>query len=210
MVGEDVYEELHSALLSNRIPPGSALRIDDLSRELGVSSTPIREALSRLAVDGLVTKRAYHGWTASDLLDSGAIADLYDARRLIEPELTRRAAERATATDHDYLKRLLAAPTVSGMDQTARIDAWIASDERLHGAIATLGGNPVTTEFLERVNVRMRTYRAFYGRAEAAQRAHAEHKKIVAAILVGKADAAALAMAAHLQSASERLVHAFE
>jgi len=196
-------------LLANQIPPGSAHRIEELAGELSVSTTPVREALARLAVDGLVVKQPYRGWTASGLLDSGTIAVLYDARQMIEPELAWRAAARASDADRDKLQQLLAEPDLTGLDPSAQIDAWIAADEQLHGAIAALAGNAVILEFLERVSVRMRTHRAFYGRADAARDAYTEHEDIVAAIAAGDSHRAGDAMAQHLAKAADRMVHAF-
>jgi DNA-binding GntR family transcriptional regulator len=72
VLADEIYEILKSKLMDHVVEPGARLSIDGLSRDLKVSPTPIREALARLESDGLVTKRAHHGYTAAPLIDARA------------------------------------------------------------------------------------------------------------------------------------------
>ena len=83
---DEIYEFLKSKLMDNVVEPGSRLSIDGLSRDLGCSATPIREALARLESDGLVAKRPHYGYTAAPLIDSTTFDELFRMRLLLEPE----------------------------------------------------------------------------------------------------------------------------
>jgi DNA-binding GntR family transcriptional regulator len=62
-----VYQHLHQEILQQRLPPGTELREAALAKELGVSRGPIREAITRLAAEGLVTVRPRHGTVVREL-----------------------------------------------------------------------------------------------------------------------------------------------
>ena len=91
-LGEEVYNALYSQLMSHKIPPGGRIAVDSLVRELGVSQTPIREALSRLEAQGLVIKTHLIGYSAADRLNSVRFEQLYEVRLLLEPAMAAKAA----------------------------------------------------------------------------------------------------------------------
>src|SRR5690606_1826112 len=82
---EEVYELIRADIMSLRIPPESRISIDELARQLGVSQTPIREALSRLEATGLVTKRHFVGYCCAPQLNRQQLDQLYEMRLLLEP-----------------------------------------------------------------------------------------------------------------------------
>jgi DNA-binding GntR family transcriptional regulator len=83
--------------MDHRIIPGERVTIDILARELGVSPTPIREALARLGSDGLVRKRAMAGYRATPLLTRAEFEELFELRLLLECPAAARASARVTA-----------------------------------------------------------------------------------------------------------------
>jgi len=91
-LAERVYEMLREHLHSGRVRPGEPLRELVLAAELGVSRTPVREALARLASEGLVevNGRSY----CAPSLTGGDVEDIYELRLLLEPEAARKAAQR--------------------------------------------------------------------------------------------------------------------
>jgi DNA-binding GntR family transcriptional regulator len=91
-----VYEELKRAIIELRLPPGNPLREAALAEQLGVSKTPIREALSRLEQDGLAETTSFKGavvtgYSRTDLLE------IYELRELLENSAARSAAESMSA-----------------------------------------------------------------------------------------------------------------
>src|SRR5690606_5933905 len=90
---DEVFELIRADSMALRIPPASRISIDQLARQLGVSQTPIREALSRLEATGLVTKRHFVGYCCAQQLDRRQLDELYELRLLLEPYAARCAAQ---------------------------------------------------------------------------------------------------------------------
>src|SRR5712664_3352891 len=91
---DSVYEAVQELVMDQHIEAGARVNIDLLARQLNVSPTPVREALARLEMDGLVIKEPLRGYTITPTLDVKSFNDLYDLRRLLEPFAARSAAER--------------------------------------------------------------------------------------------------------------------
>lgn len=92
-LAEQVYRQLEQGILDHEIPPGAKLIIDQIARDLGVSSTPVRDALNRLSTNRLVTFAPYVGFRVRELLSREEVAESFDARLPIESA----ACEMATA-----------------------------------------------------------------------------------------------------------------
>ena len=100
-LGDRVYEQLREHLHSGRVRAGEPLREVNLAAELGVSRTPVREALGRLASEGLVD---VHGRSfAAPALTGGDLQDIYELRLLLETEAAKQAARRARSADESGL-----------------------------------------------------------------------------------------------------------
>jgi len=100
-----VYEELKGAIVDLRLAPGEPLREATLAERLGVSKTPIREALTRLEQEGLVETTSFKGavvtrYSRQDLLE------IYELRELLENAAVRAAAESMTEPDRAHLDRI--------------------------------------------------------------------------------------------------------
>lgn len=207
VLADEVYEILRESLLTQRIVPGSRLNLDLLARELHVSNTPVRQALARLEADGLVEKEPYVGFTASPLLDSRTIEELYDMRLLLEPANAARATKRGgseeaarLATIYDDAERML------GDDGNDHADALGTADAEFHLAIATAAGNSVIADYLGQVLTQMSRY-TLYSSQHAASRAWDEHRAILTAIHGGDSEEALKAMRTHLRNGLDRVHH---
>ena len=93
---EAVLSAIRHAILAGELRPGQSLVEAELAQRLGVSKTPVREALKTLAGAGLVTMSAYRGATVRSI-DETAAAAIYDLRLLVEPEAVRRAVRESAA-----------------------------------------------------------------------------------------------------------------
>jgi DNA-binding GntR family transcriptional regulator len=100
-----VYEELKAAIVELRLAPGSPLREGTLAEQLGVSKTPIREALTRLEQDGLVETTSFKGAVVTGYSRQDLI-ELYELRELLENTAARAAAESMTEQDRAHLDRI--------------------------------------------------------------------------------------------------------
>ncbi|GAA5202752.1 GntR family transcriptional regulator [Microbacterium jejuense] len=205
MLADEVYEILRESLISQRIPPGARLNLDRLARELHVSNTPVRQALSRLEADGLVQKEPYVGFTASPLLDSRTIEQLYDLRLLIEPTNAERAASAVAREGVDELTAIcVGADALLAESSAEHAEALGAADMEFHVSIARSAGNDVITAHLHEVLTQMSRY-TLYTSDDAAHLAWAEHRTILDAIDASDSGAATEAMRQHLRRGLHRV-----
>lgn len=132
-----VYSVLLEEIRTARIPGGTALRAGAVARRLGVSVTPVREALRKLEKDRLVSYQAHHGATVVDLGD-GALEEFYGVRAAVEGLGARLAAARITAEELDELRELHAA--MAGDARAGVLDRLGERSDRFHLRIADIGG----------------------------------------------------------------------
>src|SRR5882757_9661789 len=93
-LAEEVYRRIRADIMSLRLPPDTRVSVDSLARSLGVSQTPIREALSMLEAIGLVSKRHFVGYCTAPRMTRKALDEMFEIRLLLEPFAARRAAEK--------------------------------------------------------------------------------------------------------------------
>jgi DNA-binding GntR family transcriptional regulator len=203
VLADDVYEVLRTALLEGTIAPNTRVKIDSLAVQLGVSNTPIRQALGRLEADGLVVKEPFRGFISSGVLNREDVRDVYEVRLLLEPMDAYRAASRASRTDVSALRKLL--ETAAGAQAADDRRALHGADRDLHISIARIGGNRAALEVLERLLVKSQSFASMYAVRDAAAKTSREHSAIVAAIAKHDATAAEDAMRTHLRNALTRM-----
>lgn len=192
------YDEIRSLIVGGSLAPGARLGQAELAGQLGISRGSVREALRRLAGDGLVRFEVNRGVFVADLgLDN--VRQRLEARLLLEPEVARLAAERRGEPDLRALGRALE------LEEGARSsdDAHDASRD-FHLAVAEATGNPVFVRLLESLWI------ADVGRRLLAERRRTltwqaddvgEHRAIASALAAGDGEAAALLMREHVGSA---------
>jgi DNA-binding GntR family transcriptional regulator len=95
---EIVYRELRKAILNGVFVPGQMLRQEEVAARLGVSRSPLREALPRLEAEGMVVLQPRRGYAVATL-DPEEISEAFDLRRLLETELAQRSIRRRTESD---------------------------------------------------------------------------------------------------------------
>jgi DNA-binding GntR family transcriptional regulator len=104
---EIAHDTIRDAILSGRLVPGQRVVTDELAKQLGVSRMPVREALHRLEVAGLVSMVPHRGAVVSELSESECV-ELYRIRAVLDGLAARLAVPNLTAADHSRLKTLLA------------------------------------------------------------------------------------------------------
>ncbi|HEX7125113.1 MAG TPA: GntR family transcriptional regulator [Thermodesulfobacteriota bacterium] len=175
-----VYDTLRRAIVTHRLAPGAALKAVDLAASLGVSPTPVREALIRLHADGLVVYRPNRGAVVAPLA-ADEVRHLYDMRGALEGLAAARAAERA---DADALERI--GTLVEAMSRhlaEGRLAEVIAMNRDFHRAIHLASGNPVLADALEGLLDRTARFRMLYrDLPERVEQAHREHVALLDAL----------------------------
>ncbi|WP_337063221.1 GntR family transcriptional regulator [Kineococcus sp. G2] len=204
-VTDSVHDALLELLMSRGVEPGAALRTQNLADRLGVSATPVREALARLEGTGLVVRSARRGYRAAPLLSERELAQLVDVRLLVEPGNAERACARA---DEEFVRRLhLAverqrrAPTGPGY---SGFKDYLEADWGFHELVAEGTGNPFIVRTLD-------SFRGFVQRLHQVEQhvpdsaeSVAEHEAIVRAFEERDPAAASAAMRVHLERVLSR------
>lgn len=198
VLADEVYSRLSVLIISGRIAPDTRINIEDVARTLGVSPTPVREALARLESDELVEKLALKGYRTTPLLAPDQVVELYDLRMLLEPPTARRAAGRVDDVAADRLRAELEAGREAAGDSTLSSQ----HDVRMHDLIFDVAGNQTARRAFERLHAHLHIYRLTFGIALGAT--IEEHEAIVDALIRGDEDAAEAAMIAHLRVSRER------
>ncbi|GGM30797.1 MULTISPECIES: GntR family transcriptional regulator [Micromonospora] len=209
-LADEVYDTLLGQLMSLRIEPGSRVTIDALARELGVSQTPIRDALNRMEAEGLVVRVPHAGYRIPPQITRHRFADMLEVRLLLEPAAARRSAERATPEQVAGLRRMLAEMAeLEGSTGPTAYGAFGLRDAAFHDLVARSGQNQVIRESLARLHSHVHLFRLHHD-AQVTRLAMAEHEAVVAAIAARDPDAAAYAMRRHILRSGERFRRVFD
>lgn len=203
---EYVYSVLLEEIRSTRIPGGTALRAGEVAKRLGVSVTPVREALRRLEKDRLISYEAHHGATVVDLGDE-AVTEYYGLRAVVEGLGARLAAARITAEELAGLRELHAAMAEDA--DLGRNDRLGELSRRFHLRIVDIGGPAFLGAHARSVR------NSFPVPAEASLwldetqvKAQLEaHEGILAALEAGDAEAAERIMIDHVRRAGDFRQH---
>lgn len=211
---DDVYDRILQLLLSGEVVPGARLSIDTVARELDVSPTPVREALVQLERTGLVTREALKGYRVAPPLGAAQMAELFDARVMVETT----AARLATPADTEMLEALRAAEDehrAAGARIIAALDAgtrdlelatdYFAKDAAFHRIVLAHCGNRYLVDMSESLGAQLHRMRQVVGQGVTDVReAIAEHDAIVEAFSGADPAAPERAMRNHIEGVRVR------
>jgi DNA-binding GntR family transcriptional regulator len=198
-VVDQVYLALRERIVSGALSRGSRVHQEEVASELGVSRTPVREALRRLAAEGLVEMHTNRGARVADI-DRGGMRAAYEARLVLEPGAARLAAARQPP---EPLARMAAA--IAEQRRALRsVSRSFEANRAFHLALIAAAGNEFLLRFAELLWV-ARIGAAIYERQLRAQGRLlldiAEHERILAAVRAGDARKAETLVRRHLRGA---------
>lgn len=199
-----VYVLVTEMLMTNTLPAGARVSIEDLARQLGVSQTPIREALARVEADGLIIKEPGRSYRVAPMMDLDQVRELSELRLLVEPPQAAKAALVATPEEVAELRTLARSLRTGRAKAGATSRADMEYDAALHHRIAEIAGNGIIVSTLARLRGHVHTYRLHY-RAGPDQVTRNEHLTIVKAIGENDGPGAEAAMRVHLINAQDRM-----
>jgi DNA-binding GntR family transcriptional regulator len=197
-----IYEVLREQIVTGDLSGDTAVRQDSLASTLGVSKIPVREALTRLHQDGLVTRIPNRGWFVAPLSLQEA-EEIYALRLSLEPAAAARACMSATPSRRAAVESAYAS-------LTATADLGLASiakrNREFHLALVNDPARPLTVQLLERLSLLAERYVLQHLRPEGrGDRARREHTALHAAWLAGSADSVAELLQAHITQTREDL-----
>ena len=192
------YDEIRSLIVEGSLEPGARLAQAELADQLGISRGSVREALRRLAGDGLVEFEVNRGFFVADFgLD--VVLERLEARSLLEPQIARLAATRRTGDDLLALRAAIEAERSAATSGSAH-DASRA----FHLALATATGNEQLWRLIDGLwiaDVGRRLLARRYATPEWQAGDAREHEEILAAVEAGDADRAEALMRQHDEDA---------
>jgi DNA-binding GntR family transcriptional regulator len=198
-LAEAVLRHLSRDIVEGRLRPGMHLVETQLCEELGVSRSPLREAIHRLAAEGLVEILPRKGAYVATLTHQD-VADVFAVRAQLERLTARLAAERATEADVMELERLNR-QCVSAV-QRGDVNGFFKANDAFHAEVARLASNAYLAQL--RHAAAQRTYRPLFlylSNTAHLDRSNRDHEALIEAIGRGDGAAADRLMAAHLRSA---------
>jgi DNA-binding GntR family transcriptional regulator len=198
---DQTTQALRDAILGGRLSAGVRLRQTDLAARLGISRTPIREALGRLRQEGLI-ELLPRGGVRVTLLDLEAALELYDLREALDGLAARLAARHAGAAALGRLERALARMG----ECLGRGDAnqWFGAHVRFHEEIFRAAGNSRLLGLRAVVGLSIRHFHPLLLRTERRlEEAYREHRRIFEAVAAHDPGAAEREARAHIASARE-------
>ncbi len=205
---EIAYDTIRDAILSGRHAPGQRLVTEDLARELGVSRMPVREALQRLQVSGLVTITPHRGAIVSHLSEA-EVAEIFHIRAVLEGLAARLAATKLAPGDHKRLGTLLEEMTRAASANDPEKVLVINRD--FHTVIWKAAGAPRLRELLENLYDACQRFRNLSvllpGRLDQITQ---EHRRIARALAQGDAAGAEWHANAHYEGTARRLLRSIE
>lgn len=217
---DDVRDALLAMLLDGRLAAGASVSIDKLARNLGVSPTPVREALVEIEATGMVQRVAHRGYQVAPPMSAQQAAELADARLLVETEAARWAAR---LQDPDLLPQLRSAHrahaeaawavhewdgvTLDRNRLPVTLVPYFEADWSFHQTILDHCGNRFLRGMIGGLGVSMQRMRQSPRRGPLdADLAVAEHGRVLAAIEARDPEAAVDAMRAHIEAVRERSI----
>lgn len=201
------YRALLEQIQSGDLAAGTVLGEVDQAARLGVSRTPLREALGRLAADGLVAQVSPRVTVVTDI-DADDIRALFEVRRALEESAARLVAVRGDADVFDGLAREFAAAGLEGDDA---LDAYYGLIARFDQAMDAAIANDYLTSALRTVRTHLvRVRRLARDNPDRLAASVAEHRVIASAIAARDADLAAHATHVHLHNALTSILASLE
>ena len=195
---DDVYERLKRDVAEFTLVPGDRFTEGEVSERLGVSRTPVRQALFRLQQEGVVEVLFRSGWRVLPF-DFDRFDQLYDLRMVLETTAVHRICAGTGRIDHALLAQLSAiwlVPPAGRSSDGAQVARW---DEEFHCALVAAAGNAEMARVHRDVTDRIRVLRRldFTQPARIAD-TYEEHGKILRALRQKRGDQAALLLSAHI------------
>jgi DNA-binding GntR family transcriptional regulator len=209
LLRQSAYDAIKTLIITGQLAPNARVTELELTDQLGVSRTPVREALNRLERDGLLVSRAKNGFAvASFNLESAEQA--FDLREILEPHSVMLACRNASAADRDALRAILLecdnlGETAERTLEQSLMELTIGID--LHRVIARMSGNPILADMLDGLLDRCQIYIWMdLSLQDSWSEARDDHHALVNAICAGDADRAHEIALAHVRGARTSVV----
>ncbi len=196
---DHVYAQLKRDVADFKLIPGDRFSENELCDRLGVSRTPVRQALFRLQQEGYVEVLFRSGWQVRPF-DFVRFEQLYDLRMVLETTAVHRLCSDGGQVERrllDELARIWLVPPAERNTDWVQVGQW---DEAFHCALVAAAGNAEMARVHRDVTERIRIIRRLdFTRGDRIEATYAEHGKILRAVIQRKADAAQMLLKSHIE-----------
>ena len=198
-----IYDDLKMGILTGKILPGTRLLEVELADKMGVSRTPVREAIRRLEKEGLVNIEPRHGAYAAKVSVEDMI-EILEVRELMESMAAQLAANRITQeqldtllqTENEYQKAV----------KSGDVEDMIVLDAKFHKQVVEASHNRTLCQLIEPLQeIALRFRYMYYNDNTRAEKMPSEHERILKALSQGNGEAARKAAEKHLRSIKEKI-----
>jgi DNA-binding GntR family transcriptional regulator len=194
---EELRLQLADEIVRGALPPGAGLDETDIARRFNVSRTPVREALRQLAASGLIDARAHRGAVVARP-SIERLTGMFEAMAELEALCAGLAAERMQPSERHRLEAIHEELRV--LSYAGNPDRFHEINERFHNAIYAGSQNGYIAEITLATRVRVQPFRrAQFRNLGRLAKSHAEHDRVVVAIMRGDRTGASAAMRAHIE-----------
>lgn len=204
-LNDRIYQAIREGILSGRLKPDERLLQDSLAHEFGTSATPVREALNRLAGDGLIRVLPHRGAVVTTLSVQD-IDDIYEVREALDPYAARLTASRATEEELAEVQTLAErCAREASRDPRSRYE----NNRAFHRSLYAACGNRRlvdTLDWLWDPFTALRMFEAYIGHAGEVERMNREHLEIAAAMVARDGRRAEVLVRRHVSSARRELI----
>jgi DNA-binding GntR family transcriptional regulator len=201
-LGRSVFQRIREMILNGTLTPGTRLQEKAFADKLGVSRTPVREAIGRLVSEGLVT-RSGGGTPVVNSISLSEIMEILHVRRLLECEATRQAVLSGKPLDELITLRKQVLGFLEGPRPDTETHAEL--DQRLHLTLARMAGSSLLTNLIEGLKTKTRIYDQGSIPDRFEPGCH-EHIAIIDAVIARDPEAASEAMRVHLTNVRESII----
>lgn len=199
-----VFNTLRRAILTGELKPGERLMEIHLANRLGVSRTPIREAIRKLELEGLVTMIPRRGAEVAQITEK-SLQDVLEVRRALDALCAELACDRITAEGKASLKR--ACDHFEEVTRTGDAVAIAEADVELHDIIVQATGNQRLVQLINNLSEQMYRYRFEYIKDESGhENLISEHRMIYESIMNGDKEKAAAAARLHIDNQERSII----
>lgn len=203
---QKAYEFIKEQILSLRVSPGDRLIAGTIADYLGISRTPVREALSRLEQESLLSRESGWGFTVT-AMDLEDVLDLYRVRKVLEVEAVREAAQRIDDTTLAYMASTL--KCANDFRKRGETVKFLEQCRLFHGAIAMATRNRLLQQMLGMINDRIRIVSATILKQHQprAFEIYTENVELLKALKRRDPESAAGAVSTHIGNAEQYAVY---
>ena len=200
---DSVHAALRAAILDGSLTPGQALSVPELSRQLDVSRSPVREAVLALVADGLAVEQPRRGVAVAEI-EAADMLEIHEVREGVEAQAARLCAERASPDLLVQLANLL--QRQAAVVERGDAPGWFQTNADFHRLVAAGAANQRLSEVVLVLEGQMRLgLRQVSSDRNQRQRGLSEHQAILDAITSRKPDAAERLMRLHIRRTRETL-----